>query len=254
MIVVMLVGFSIAGFNPPPSPHDSALQIAHIFRDHTTRIRLGLVLTMFGSALLGPFVAVITVQMQRIEGRHAPLAYTQLALGALLALEFIVPVVVLEAAAFRPGLAPGTLRTLDDLGWLLFVGAPSTAVLEVVAIGVAILQDDRSRPLFPRWGGWASIVAAALFAPGGVIVFAKQGAFGWNGALTWWLGLTAFGVWIVAMTVLLLRAIAGQANEESGPSAVTGEDLIARRQLEVLSAEVAALREQLADAGVTVTG
>jgi hypothetical protein len=59
MIVVMLVGFEIAGFNPPPSPHDSALQIAALFRDHTTPIRIGLVLTMFGSALLGPFVAAV---------------------------------------------------------------------------------------------------------------------------------------------------------------------------------------------------
>jgi hypothetical protein len=217
MIVVMLVGFEIAGFNPPPSPHDSAAQIASIFRAHPDRIRLGLVLTMFGSALLGPFIAEITVQMKRIEGRHSPLAYTQLALGALLAIEFIVPVIVLETAALRPSLSPETLRTLDDLGWLLFVGAPSTAVVQVIAFGLAILQDDRQMPVFPRWSGYASIAAALTFVPGGVIVFATHGAFAWNGALAWWLGLTAFGIWLVIITVLLLRAVRHQQAEETVP-------------------------------------
>lgn len=246
MIVVMLVAFLIAGFIPPPSPHDTALQIAHIFRAHPTRIRFGLVLTMFGAALLGPFAAVITVQMKRIEGRHSPLAYLQLALGALLVIEFIIPVMVLQAAAFRPELAPATIRTLDDLGWLLFVGAPSTAVVQAIIIGVTILQDDRERTVFPRWGGYMSIWAGLLFIPGGIIVFFKHGAFGWNGLATWWLGLTAFGIWLVALTVLLLRAIRHQAEEEQGAltgSAVdgAGED----ERVERLAAEVAALREEL---------
>lgn len=214
MIVVMIVGFQIAGFLPPPSPHRSAAQIAAIFREHTTRIRLGLVLTMFGAALLGPFTAVITVQMRRIEGPHSTLAYTELALGALLALEFVIPVMVLEAAAFRPDLPAATIRTLDDIGWLLFVGAPSTAIVQVIALGVAILQDRRDRPVFPRWGGYLSIAAAALFAPGGLVVFFKHGPFGWNGVLAWWLGLVAFGIWLVAITVLLLGAIRQQADEE----------------------------------------
>jgi hypothetical protein len=247
MIVVMLVAFLIAGFIPPPSPHDTADQIAHIFRSHPTRIRFGLVLTMFGAALLGPFVAVITVQMKRIEGRHSPLAYLQLALGALLVIEFIIPVMVLQAAAFRPELAATTIRTLDDLGWLLFVGAPSTAVVQAIIIGVAILQDQREKPVLPRWGGYLSIWAGLLFAPGGIIVFFKHGAFGWNGLATWWLGLSAFGIWLVAMTVLLLGAIRQQAEMGAAalPDGATGlrgsaDDRIAR-----LEAEVAALRAEL---------
>jgi len=242
MIVVMLVAFLIAGFIPPPAPHKSADAIAHMFRAHTSRIRLGLVMTMFGSALLTPFVAVITVQMRRIEGRHTPLAYVQLALGALLALEFVIPVMVLQAAAFRPELSATTIRTLDDLGWLLFVGAPSTAALQAIALGIAILQDRRPDPVFPRWGGYLSIWCALLFTPGGIIVFFKHGPFGWNGLLTWWLGLTAFGIWLVAMTLLLLRAIAHQQREESTAAPDGPAD---QQRVDQLAAEVAALREEL---------
>jgi hypothetical protein len=177
--------------------------------------------------------------MKRIEGRHSPLAYVQLALGALLVIEFIIPVMVLQAAAFRPdSLSATTIRTLDDLGWLLFVGTPCTAVLEAIVIGVVILQDDRAHTVFPRWGGYLSIWAGILFAPGGIIVFFKHGAFGWNGLATWWLGLTAFGVWLVAMTVLLLGAIRHQSGEDAAPGDVGPH--LAR-----LTAEVAALREEL---------
>lgn len=240
MVIVLLVGFQIAGFSPPPSPHDTAAQIAAIFRAHPDRIRLGLVLTMFGSALLGPFVAVTTVQMKRIEGPHSPLAYTQLALGALLAIEFIIPVGVLEAAAFHPGMSPATLHALDDVGWLLFVGAPSTAIVETIVIGVVILQDRRPQPVFPRWGAYASFICAALYIPGGLIVFFKTGPLAWNGAVAWWVGLSAFGVWLVLMTVLELRAIAAQQLEQQAD----GNDDGASR-LDTLSAEVASLREQL---------
>jgi membrane protein implicated in regulation of membrane protease activity len=187
---------------------------------------------------------VITVQMKRIEGRHSPLAYIQLALGALLAIEFVIPVMVLQAAAFRPGLPAGTIRTLDDLGWLLFVGAPSTAIVEAIVLGVAILQDRRREPVFPRWSGYLSIWCALLFAPGGIIVFFKHGPFGWNGLLTWWLGLTAFGIWLVAVTVLLLRAVRQQDREEREHGLDPGGTAPGLR-LEQLSAEVASLRDEL---------
>ena len=111
----------------------------------------------------------------------------------------------------------------------------------LLAIGAAILQDDRPRPVFPRWGGYLSIWCALLFAPGGVIVLFKHGPFGWNGLLTWWLGLTAFGIWLAAITVLLLRAIAQQRDEAPAVDLTTA-------RLDALSAEVVALREELARA------
>jgi hypothetical protein len=131
------------------------------------------------------------------------------------------------------------LHTLDDVGWLLFVGAPSTAIVETIVIGVAILQDHRPQPVFPRWGAYASFICAAMYIPGGLIVFFKHGALAWNGAVAWWVGLTAFGVWLVLMTVLELRAISAQQRE---PDAGGGDD---DSRLDRLTAEVASLREQL---------
>jgi hypothetical protein len=82
---------SASYFWPPTSPHQSAASIASFLGAHRTSIRLGLMLMAFGAAFLGPFLAEITVQMKRTEGRYSPLAYAQLALGAIFVLEFIVP-------------------------------------------------------------------------------------------------------------------------------------------------------------------
>jgi hypothetical protein len=92
----------------------------------------------------------------------------------------------------------------------------STAVLQAITIGAAILRDKRANPIFPRWSAYLNFWCAFLFMPGGLVVFFKHGPFGWNGLIAWWLLLTAFGVWVLTMSVLLLReAIPHQEREQS---------------------------------------
>ena len=64
-------------------------------------IRIGLALTIGCSGLLAPFLGVISVQMRRIEGDNSPLAFAQIALGALLIIEFVYPMMILQVAAYR---------------------------------------------------------------------------------------------------------------------------------------------------------
>jgi hypothetical protein len=217
LMVVFLIGFGpVAGFLPPPSPHDGVQKTLAFYQAHTTSIRLGLWLTMLAAALCAPWVVAISVQLKRIEGRHTPLAYLQLALGAIFVLEFIFPLMIWQAAAFRPAESPVMTHRLNDLGWLMFVGVVSTGVLQAVTIGAAILKDKRARPIFPRWAAYLNFWCALLFMPGGLCVFFKHGPFGWNGLIAWWLLLTAFGVWVLTMSALLLRnAIPHQEREEA---------------------------------------
>src|SRR5262249_33469591 len=96
----------LARFIPPPSPGKTPDQLVEMYSEHTGAIRLGLVLTMFASALLVPFAAVISAQMKRIEGERAVLAPTQLISGGLLALEFIIPLMIWQTAAYRADIGP----------------------------------------------------------------------------------------------------------------------------------------------------
>jgi hypothetical protein len=249
MIVLWMIGFwAFAGFLPPPSPRNTPEMLAAMFEQDRTSIRIGLLITAFAATLLAPFFGVITAQMRRIEGPSSPMAFAQLALSALLIIEFIFPLYVLQAAAFRAERSPETVQMLSDVAWLLFVGVVSTAVLQFVLIGVAALIDQRPEPVFPRWFGYLTLWCALAFAPGALCVFFLDGPFAWRGLFCWWIPLTAFGIWFITATPMLLKIIDRQAEEAGSSPAASGGvvDLDARRQVELLTAEVSALRAELA--------
>jgi len=215
---LFLVGFLIAGFIPPPSPTASAQTIAHMFVTRQHRIQLGLVFMTAGAPLQFVWAAAIAVQMKRIEGRYSPLTYVQLTSGAGGALLFLVPTLVLQAAAYRPESRPVEITLmLDDLGWIMFVGATTFAFVQGVALAIAVLQDRSAEPVFPRWAGYFNIWVAILFQPALFLVFFKTGPLAWRGLFDWWLPLTVFGIWFAVMVVLLLRGIAQQEREEGAP-------------------------------------
>lgn len=213
MLTLWLLSFVLlAGFIPPPSPEQSPQEVVDMFRDDTNVIRLGLVITLFASALLVPFAALISSQMKRIEGQRSALASTQLASAAVLSLEFIIPLMVWQTALYRPGHENARLvQMLNDMGWLMFVGVISSAVIQILAIGFVILVDERSTPVFPRWAGYFNFWVGLLLAPAGIVVFFKHGPFAWNGLFGFYIPLTAYCAWMFVMTYLLRRAI----NDES---------------------------------------
>lgn len=222
MVVIWVVSFiALARFIPPPPPQSGEEEILRMFTDHAVMIRLGLMLTMFASALLVPWAAVIAVQMSRIEGERPVLAITQVAQASLLSLEFIVPIMVWQTAAYRP--SPERIRLvymLNDMGWLMFVGVISSAVMQCLCLGIAILMDKRDRPIFPRWSGYLSLWTALLLAPAGVVPLFKSGPFAWNGVLSFWLVLSAFCIWVGVTSWLLIAAIKREAHQAEPAAAV----------------------------------
>ena len=101
---------------------------------------------------------------------------------------------------------------MNDTAWLLFVAITSTPILQTLSIGIAIFLDtpDNPNPVFPRWAGYLNFWIAMMFLPGSITVFFHTGPFAWNGILVWYLPLTAFAVWMVTMSILVLRAIAAE--------------------------------------------
>jgi hypothetical protein len=219
MLVLWVVSFIVlAGFIPPPRPLKTPTEVVAMYRDHTTLIRLGLVITMFASALLVPFAAVISAQLRRIAAARSTLPGTQLASAALLSLEFIIPLMVWQTAAYRlDGDSARLIQMLNDMGWIMFVGVISSAVVQFASIGFAILVDERRETVFPRWAGYFNLWVALLVSPAGIIVFFKHGPFAWNGLISFFLPLAAFAIWMAVMFVLLRRAIAQEADEVPAP-------------------------------------
>jgi hypothetical protein len=219
MLVVWLAGFAIAHYIIPPHAGASAETIRNMYIHHDFRIRLGLVMTMFAVALLVPFSAVISTHMRRIEGRHSVLAGTQITSGAVLSLEFIVPVMVWLTAAFRPSaISPSMSRMLDDMGWIMFVAVISTVIVQIGSFAFAIFLDTRETPIFPRWYGYLNAWVALLLAPAGIIVFFHHGPFSWRGVFSFFLPLTVYTIWMFATTAMLLRAVDNQTADEDEPA------------------------------------
>jgi hypothetical protein len=250
-ILMWLFGFWVfAGFIPLPTPTTTAGAVQEFYRAHTNSIRFGLMLTTTGSALLAPFIGVISVQLRRIEGRNSPLAQTQLALGAILVLEFIYPVFVMQAIAFRPDRPDAVVLAMYDVAWMTFIGVVSTAALQMIVIGVAILKDRRDEPILPRWLGYLSAWVGLLFCPGSVLVFFHNGPFAWNGIFAWWIPVVVFVIWIASMTAMLLKAVSRQEREDGAylqdqiePGGEVEREL--RSELRTLSAELAELRTRV---------
>jgi hypothetical protein len=213
-IAVFFTGFAVvAGFIPPPSPDMTGDELIQLFNDDQTRIRIGMIISIFASVLLGSWAAVFTVQMHRMERSNSALAYTNLAMGATFTLEFIVSLVIWQSMTFRDH-GPDVMTAMNDTAWFLFVCITATPALQAIVIGTAILRDSRTAPVFPRWAGYLNLWVAVMFMPGTITVFFTDGPFAWNGLFVWYMPLTVFAIWIVTNTVLLLKAITAQEAEE----------------------------------------
>lgn len=233
---LLLIGFLVADFVPPPSPAMSAEQVASFYASHADRIKLGLVVSMFGVAFLGPWVAMIAAHLQRMEGRVSPSALLQIGFGALLVIEFLVPMIMLEAAVFRPERSAESIQTLNDEGWIGIISVVSTAVIEVIALGLAV-RNDRSG-VFPAWLAPVSFGTGATFVGGGFCIYAKTGVIAWDGVFSWWFPLATFGGWILLMCVVMHQSVGRYFAEHPD-----GEPTV-HAELAALRASVAALEGQ----------
>jgi hypothetical protein len=241
MMPLFFLGFFISGFIVPPAPDTPADQLATMFSSHQIQIRVGMFLATAGCGLLCFLFASIAVELQRMERGPSVLAYIQLVAGACATMEFIFPILVWQAAAYRRDRAPELIRLLNDVAWLPFLGITSTFIIQQVIIAVAIFRDKRKYPL-PRWLAYLNLWAVAGIVPGSFVVFTHRGPVSWNGVLAWWVVVVAFFIWLCALCVEMHKS-AGRwdqqtwTDDDQSTAAAAGKPTLAE-----LADEVAALR------------
>ncbi|MBA3741844.1 hypothetical protein [Sporichthya sp.] len=205
-VAVFLLGFFvIAGFVPPPSPRDDMSELRELFYGDVTTVRIGLILAVVAAAFIVPWVGAISTEMKRLEGADSPLAFTQLATGALLFPLFALPPIIWQAIAYRTDTSDEILRMMNDLAWLMFVAVTWTAVLQALTIGIVILRNSDQMSVFPRWVGYLNLWVALMFIPGTLAPLVKSGPLAWNGILTWWIPVVTFVAWMLIMSALMIR-------------------------------------------------
>jgi hypothetical protein len=212
-LVVTLGGWLVAGILPlPPGPSQSSEQVLSFFTDEPTRALIGLVIASIGVALIAPQFALISLHMWRMEGRYPVLAVTQLIVGAVTVVINLFPQLIWAVAAFRSGRGASEVVLLNDLAWLLLFTGIAPFIIQNVVIAVCTLRARDA--LWPRWVGWLNLWVACSFLPDPLAFFFKTGPFAWNGVLVFWLALTAYGVFLVVMAVVTVRANAALDDRE----------------------------------------
>jgi hypothetical protein len=204
MLVSIAVGVVVlAGFVPGPHPAAGAKQIASQYVHNLGPIRAGLCVFMAGIALIAPWGAAVAAQTNRARLGTPVLTFTQLACVAATLMIGLLSCIAWGAAE--------TTRTFNDLGWILFIFDWSPLAVWYLAVGAAIFLDPSDQPAFPRWAGYLCIWTAALSVPGGFTIFFKTGPLAFNGLLALWIPLAVFAIWVVCMTVLVIKAINREA-------------------------------------------
>jgi hypothetical protein len=207
-VAIFGAGFLLAGFVPPLAPSATPAQVAAFYLNHTTTIRVGLLIMLFAMALFIPWVALISEQLKRIPGTSRTLVYTQLGAGIGNTLLILLPVLLFTVTAFRPDRDPNITFMLNDLSWIVFIMPFCLGSLQWLAIAIAIFSDTRDKPMFPRWVGYYHVFVAIAFETSGFLTFFKTGPLAWNGLLSFYLPFLIFFVWFVLMFIQLRRAIA----------------------------------------------
>ena len=213
LIIFSIGWWFIAWFIPPQSPNSSAAEIAAFYMQNPVSIKMGMVIAMFSVGFFGPWLAVISTQMQRMEGRSPVLAYTQMICGVMGVLAFLLPIMIWCTIAFRPDRDPQLILLFNDLAWLMLTTIVSPAIVQNIAIGLAILGDKNPTRVFPKWAAYFNFWIATSFMPAMIVPFFKTGPFAWDGIIGFWLPLVDFGAWIWVMFFLLRKGIKQQAAE-----------------------------------------
>jgi hypothetical protein len=197
----------LMGFLPPLAPSMAPKEVAQFYEDHRTAIRFGATMIMQLTVLGVLWSAAISAQIRKIDTEEAHfLSYTQLALGTLSFMLFLPPAMFWTVAAYRPERDIAQTFLLNDIAWLTLVMPVLGAVLQSITIGIAIMSDKRTQPIYPRWAGYLNLWAAVTFLPGGLATFFHNGPFAWNGIFDFWIPLTTFTLWIFVMAILTAKA------------------------------------------------
>lgn len=215
LVVLGLGGMLMAGILPiPPAANASLAETVGWYTSNPNLVRFGLMTTSVGVSLIGPLSALITVYMLRMERGGPPiLSILQTICGAVTWIMLMVPMIMLNVAAFRPDRNPELTQSLSDLAWILFFTPVAPFLIQNFAIGAAIL-GDRAHVL-PRWVGYANFWTGLLFVPAWLAYFFKSGPFAWQGIFVFYLGTAVYGGWVLLMSLMLRRAILAEPAAEA---------------------------------------
>lgn len=212
ILLCAFIGFP--GFLPPMSPQMPAEEVARFYVQNAAMIRFSMITFNLCAIMLIPFFMTIVVQIKRMSLPSHLLAYSYLAAASTGATLFAIADIFWLIAAYRPNRDPQLILLLNDMAWLIFVTPIGAVVVMNLSLALAVYLDARPQPIFPRWVAPFNLVIAASMTPAVCALIFKTGPLAWDGVISFWLRIGAFGVYIAVMFFVLRTAIGRQAAEQ----------------------------------------
>jgi hypothetical protein len=200
---------------PLKNPAWSAEQVADWYVHNSTRIKWGAVICSWTGAFMMPILAVVAVQMARVEtGGLKIWSILSLVSGALMSLFLMLPPMFWGVAAYTaPRKNPEVTTLMHELASLTMTTTDQFYIFMWIGVTVICLRPAtqliKNNP-FPRWWGWMSLWITIMFEAGAIAFIPRSGPFAWNGLLVFWSPLILFTTWIVIQSWLVFRALRGQ--------------------------------------------
>ncbi len=163
-VAAWIVSFAVGGSSPDTG--DSDAKITSYYASHSHQVRQIVAFFIFFAGVL-LFLAFLTALRSRsidAEGGTGRLSALGFGSGVVAAGLFMVALATFQSPAFavndtgKFSLDPNTFRLLNDLGYLIWIGAVIVAALLVWATSAIALRTG----LLPRWFAWLAIVAGIL--------------------------------------------------------------------------------------------
>jgi hypothetical protein len=213
--ILLLAFIAFPGFLPPMSPQTPAEEVAAFYQQNAAMIRFSMITFNLCAIMLVPFFITIVLQIKRMALPSHLLAYSYLCGIAGGATLFAIADIFWLIAAFRPDRNPQLILLLNDMAWLIFIAPVGMVVVANLCLALAVFLDARSDPVFPRWVAYVNIATAAAMTPAACAVIFRTGPLAWDGAVSFWLRIGAFGLNVAVMFVVLRSAINRQASDEA---------------------------------------
>ena len=166
-------------------------------------LQLGYMLWGAGSSRIGTIVAIVSL------GASPILLSFDLTFFAI--------------AVYRAGqVSPEVTQALSDVAWIGSMLIWPQLAFAMLLVGILILRSRGRDAMFPAWLGWLSIVVAAVEPFQAGIIFEKSGPFAPDAVLTWYAAVFTWGLWIVALTVVMIRRL----SQRSGTARIARDDTV----------------------------
>ncbi|MGW5514352.1 hypothetical protein [Nocardia africana] len=212
LLFAVFCGIGLEVFMPQPPQFDiSAAATAEYYVVHRTGFLIGITLCSIAMAFLLAWSLQLGYKLWQADcSRIATIvAIVSLATTPIL-LSF--DLAFFAVAVYRAGEAsPDVTQAFSDVAWIGSMLIWPPLGFSMFLIGVLILRQRTQPAAFPMWLGWLSIVVAGVEPGQAGIIFEKSGPFAPNAISTWYAAVFTWGIWIIALTVVMVRRLPSRA-------------------------------------------